>query len=413
MKRHFWLAAAVLVALVTVPAAQMKVVPVDEQQGHVALGLALRHLANAGIYMMATAHPDDENNGLLVMLNRGQGYRTALATATRGGNGGQNEIGPELFEALGVLRTENWPRCIDSTAPNGLHASRRLRSPLTSTRRSEVGTRRDYRRLRPPDSHGSSRCHQRHAANGDGPGAARAPCRVRHSVARGVQGGRRPDEVPGTNQGRPSGVAAEEVLHRGGLRRRWRRQPGTASGADDAHRSRRVRSAARQDLLGNRHRGAQHAQVSGAGAVAALPGPSAGAFQLVESAIAGAMDRDERGLFDGIDTKHQRPDAVRRRAPAEDLVDGLAAVSTNVLLAQKKFDTEGDGATLQPLLAGLHAVRVLRGQLRTLPIDDAARYEIEFRLRQKEREFQQAAITCPASALKRSPTTASWCPVSR
>ena len=54
---------------------------------------------------MATAHPDDENNGLLVMLNRGQGYRTALATATRG-NGGQNEIGPEIFEALGVLRTE-------------------------------------------------------------------------------------------------------------------------------------------------------------------------------------------------------------------------------------------------------------------------------------------------------------------
>ena len=31
------------------------------------------------------------------MLNRGQGYRTALVTATRG-NGGQNEIGPELFE---------------------------------------------------------------------------------------------------------------------------------------------------------------------------------------------------------------------------------------------------------------------------------------------------------------------------
>ena len=85
--------------------AQMRVVPVDEQQGHVALGLALRHLANTGIFMKATAHPDDENNGLLVMLNRGQGYRTALATATRG-NGGQNEIGPEIFEALGVLRTE-------------------------------------------------------------------------------------------------------------------------------------------------------------------------------------------------------------------------------------------------------------------------------------------------------------------
>ena len=85
--------------------AQMRVVPVDEAQGHVALGLALRHLANTGVYMKADAHPDDENNGLFVQLNRGLGYRTTLATATRG-NGGQNEIGPEIFEALGVLRTE-------------------------------------------------------------------------------------------------------------------------------------------------------------------------------------------------------------------------------------------------------------------------------------------------------------------
>ena len=84
--------------------AQMRVVPVDEEQGHVALGLVLRHLANTGVYMNADAHPDDENNGLFVQLNRGQGYRTVLATATRG-NGGQNEIGPEIFEALGVLRT--------------------------------------------------------------------------------------------------------------------------------------------------------------------------------------------------------------------------------------------------------------------------------------------------------------------
>src|SRR5438270_13220698 len=85
--------------------AQLRVVPLDDEKGHVALGLALRHLGNTGILLHTTAHPDDENNGLLVMLNRGQGFRTALATATRG-NGGQNEIGPELFEPLGVLRTE-------------------------------------------------------------------------------------------------------------------------------------------------------------------------------------------------------------------------------------------------------------------------------------------------------------------
>src|SRR4051794_5752556 len=105
MKRVLLSVFILLGAYSTIPTGQMRVVPLDDEQGHVALGLVLRHLANTGVFMHTTAHPDDENNGLLVMLNRGQGYRTALATATRG-NGGQNEIGPEIFEALGVLRTE-------------------------------------------------------------------------------------------------------------------------------------------------------------------------------------------------------------------------------------------------------------------------------------------------------------------
>src|SRR5437763_15418395 len=105
MRRFILACTCAVAALTTFSHAQMRVVPLDDEQGHVALGLALRHLTNVGIFMHTTAHPDDENNGLLVMLNRGQGYRTALATATRG-NGGQNEIGPELLEPLGVLRTE-------------------------------------------------------------------------------------------------------------------------------------------------------------------------------------------------------------------------------------------------------------------------------------------------------------------
>src|SRR5258708_36881551 len=104
MKRFLLASLLFLSALIAFPRAQMRVVPIDEEQGHVALRLAIRHLSNVGIFMHTTAHPDDENNGLLVMLNRGQGYRTALATATRG-NAGQNEIGPEIFEALYGLRT--------------------------------------------------------------------------------------------------------------------------------------------------------------------------------------------------------------------------------------------------------------------------------------------------------------------
>src|SRR5215204_6164986 len=76
-----------------------------EFRGEPGLAVMLRRLATVGTVMHATAHPDDENNALLAKGSIGQGFRVVLATATRG-NGGQNEIGPELFEALGVLRTE-------------------------------------------------------------------------------------------------------------------------------------------------------------------------------------------------------------------------------------------------------------------------------------------------------------------
>jgi LmbE family N-acetylglucosaminyl deacetylase len=51
------------------------------------------------------AHPDDENNALLAYLARGVLARTAYLSLTRG-DGGQNRIGSELFEALGIIRTE-------------------------------------------------------------------------------------------------------------------------------------------------------------------------------------------------------------------------------------------------------------------------------------------------------------------
>jgi hypothetical protein len=69
--------------------------------------------------MQATAHPDDENNALHVYLNRGHGVRTVLATATRG-DGGQNEIGSELYDPLAVPRTEELGRCTGSTPPSSI-----------------------------------------------------------------------------------------------------------------------------------------------------------------------------------------------------------------------------------------------------------------------------------------------------
>jgi len=64
--------------------------------------LKLRTIASV---MHTTAHPDDEHGGLLAMLSRGDGARVSLLTLNRG-EAGDNAIGSELFDALGLIRTE-------------------------------------------------------------------------------------------------------------------------------------------------------------------------------------------------------------------------------------------------------------------------------------------------------------------
>ncbi len=66
---------------------------------------ALRAFRELGSVLYVAAHPDDENTQLIAYLARGRGYRTAYLSLTRG-DGGQNVIGPEIFEELGVIRTQ-------------------------------------------------------------------------------------------------------------------------------------------------------------------------------------------------------------------------------------------------------------------------------------------------------------------
>lgn len=79
--------------------------PLAEDRGVAGLGLKLRKIASGVSALAITAHPDDENNALHALLSRGLGARVSLLSLTRGG-GGQNEIGPELFDGLRLLRTE-------------------------------------------------------------------------------------------------------------------------------------------------------------------------------------------------------------------------------------------------------------------------------------------------------------------
>jgi LmbE family N-acetylglucosaminyl deacetylase len=67
--------------------------------------LALDRLNTLGSVLMIAAHPDDENTALLAYFARGRHLRTAYLALTRG-EGGQNLIGPEQGERLGLIRTD-------------------------------------------------------------------------------------------------------------------------------------------------------------------------------------------------------------------------------------------------------------------------------------------------------------------
>lgn len=68
------------------------------------VGLLLRQLDGEKRVLMIGAHPDDEDTALLAALARGYGAQTAYLSLSRG-EGGQNLIGPELGEGLGIIRT--------------------------------------------------------------------------------------------------------------------------------------------------------------------------------------------------------------------------------------------------------------------------------------------------------------------
>ena len=78
--------------------------PLAEDRGAAALEQSLRRLSTTASLMMIVAHPDDEDGALLTYLSRGLGVRCTLLTLTRG-EGGQNAMSAETYDALGLIRT--------------------------------------------------------------------------------------------------------------------------------------------------------------------------------------------------------------------------------------------------------------------------------------------------------------------
>ena len=371
--------------------AQMQVRPVADEAGHAGLGLMLRKLDTVGTFVMATAHPDDENNALLALLSHGHGIRTALVSATRG-DGGQNEIGAELFDALAVLRTEEllaahrfdgaeqyFTRAVD------FGYSFSIEETFERWGRDEIlgDFVRMIRTLRPdvvtglrPTGRGGGQHHQASAVLArEAFRAAADPARFPEQLAEGL----RPWQ-------------AKKFYFSAGFGFRG----GAETGGD-------VESVESIDLSGfDPLLGRTYAQIGsearsmhkcqGMPQLLRLPGNAQARYTLADTTIENRNGAGDAPLFDGIDTSLSGLIQYAGTTAPRNLAIALTSLELHAREAQRRFAQGGIDATRPSLLAGLAAVRNVRGQLSTLGLTDDAIYEIDFRLETKERQYERAVM---------------------
>jgi len=377
------------VFLVIAPAQNRLNFPLASQDsGHIALGLALRKLNVSGTFLQTAAHPDDETNALYALYTHGMGLRSICVQTTRG-EGGQNEIGPELFGDMGVLRTSE------------LLAAHRLDgAEQYFTRAIDFGYSFDPKEV--IDKWG------RQEIVGDFVRLIRTfrPDVVLTMNIQG-RGGDRAHEATTVLTREAYQAAGNPAMYPQQGLRPWQPKKlyftGGRGGTSPAPKLATVNTAMVDPLLcrtyseiGADARSSHKCQgTTGLPALAGVANGRGGGgrgYQLVESSIPGQMAKDETSLFDGIDTSLAALAQFAAPNPPTELISGLRSISDAATQARKAFESGNDAGTAGPVEAGLAAVRSLRARLGSLGLTDAARYEIDFRLKTKERDYEDAVI---------------------
>jgi LmbE family N-acetylglucosaminyl deacetylase len=375
--------------LISVAPGRAQLEPIPEDGGSLGLALQLRKLASGTSFLHTAAHPDDEDNGLLVLLSRGRGHRVSLLTATRG-DGGQNEIGPELFEAIGILRTEELLAVhrVDGVEQYFTRAyefgySFSVEETLQKWGKEEIlgDFVRILRTLRPDvvvslplTGEGGGQHHQTSAIlTKEAFRAAADPARFPEQIAEGLRPWQPLKLYSRRAVGPGRGRESEEKEDSGSLVR-------IDTGAYDPILGRTYHQ------MGSEARSNHKCQ--GMGQLQAVSGPHESLFRLEDSVLPPGAPRAREGdLFDGVEVGLDR---LKDFTDAAFVKEGLDALRAEVEAASASYDALAPWKTLPPLRRGLLLVRQLREDVAKRSLPEDARYELEHRLRPKEAEFEKA-----------------------
>ena len=365
----------------------------DPDRGAMGAWQRILKLGTTASLLHVTAHPDDENSGMLTLASRGWGARTALLSLNRG-EAGANAIGPELFDGLGLIRTRELVLAgryygLDDlyfTTAVDYGYSKTVEEAYRSWDREAVleDMVRVIRLNRPlvvvARFHGSRRDgHGHHHASGlltpEAVEAAADPARFPGQIE---QEGLRPWRVLRTYRG---GIRVDEPFHVEVDSRGESPWVGTSfqAWASRGLGLQRSQTAGRVRFGGGLYRYELRVRDGGGRGDEALP-----AIQVEDSFFAG-LDTSLNGL-PALLGETASPETSALLARLQGLVDEVIA----------GFDFRAPGQSVPNLVRGL-------GLLRSAIASSAEAPETRFQLRLKERQFEDAIATASGLRVEAGP----------
>jgi len=367
--------------------------PLPQDSGTAGLQEMLLRLGTTARLMQVVAHPDDEDGGMLTTESRGKGVTILLQTLNRG-EGGQNKIGSNLFDVLGVLRT------LEVTA-----ADRYYGIDQRFTRVADFGFSKN-----PDETFQKWQGHD--IALGD---LVRVIRTFRPDVLVARFSGTDRD---GHGHHQASSILAREAFRAAADPERfpdqikeglqpWQAKKfyignvcgfGATTCADENY-TLKLSTGEASPALGMTYiqfamRGLRHQLSQGVGAFQVDSGPHYAFYKLADSVLPPAADKSahEQDFFDGIDTS--LPGLAmgigREAIRAPFLRPALVDIQGDITAAKAAAEHDPRSAA-GPLLAGLEATRRTIDLLKSYPLTDSTRAELRTELGTKADQLEKAA----------------------